>query len=82
MIYEILDRELSFPGLDAPRMEDVMTQAGGSLTKAGCAKDIYVEAIIAREYVEAIIAREKEYPAAKFFAHVQRCSERMAGDKL
>ena len=73
MIYEILDRELIFPGLDAPRMEDVMTQAGGSLTKAGCAKDIYVE---------AIIAREKEYPAAKFFAHVQRCSEHMAGDKL
>ena len=73
MIYEILDRDLIFPGLDAPKMEDVMTQMGGALTKAGCAKDIYVE---------ALIAREKEYPAAKFFAHVQKCAERMAGDKI
>ena len=73
MIYEILDRNLIFPGLDAPKMEDVMTQVGGALTKAGYAKDTYVE---------ALIAREKEYPAAKFFAHVQRCSEHMAGDKL
>lgn len=29
MIYEILDRNLIFPGLDAPKMEDVMTQVGG-----------------------------------------------------
>lgn len=55
MIYEILDRDLIFPGLDAPRMEDVMTQMGGALTRAGCTKDTYVE---------ALIAREKEYPTA------------------
>lgn len=55
MIYEILDRNLIFPGLDAPKMEDVMTQVGGALTKAGYAKDTYVE---------ALIAREKEYPTA------------------
>ena len=55
MIYEILDRNLIFPGLDAPKMEDVMTRVGGALTKAGYAKDTYVE---------ALIAREKEYPTA------------------
>ena len=49
MIYEILDRNLIFPGLDAPKMEDVMTRVGGALTKAGYAKDTYVEALIARE---------------------------------
>lgn len=55
MIYEILDRDLIFPGLDTPKMEDVMTRVGGALTKAGYAKDTYVE---------ALIAREKEYPTA------------------
>ena len=55
MIYELLNRDLIFPNLEASVMEDVMRQVGGALTKAGYAKETYVD---------ALIEREKEYPTA------------------
>lgn len=55
MIYEMLNREMIFPHLEASDFEDVLRQLGGAATKAGYAKDTYAD---------ALVEREKEYPTA------------------
>lgn len=55
MIYEMLNREMIFPNLEADRFEDVLRKLGGAATKAGYAKDTYAD---------ALVEREKEYPTA------------------
>ena len=55
MIYELLNREMIFPNMEAKDFEDVLRQLGGEATKAGYAK---------AAYADALVEREKEYPTA------------------
>ena len=55
MIYELLNREMIFPNMEAKDFEDVLRQLGGEATKAGYAK---------ATYADALVEREKEYPTA------------------
>ena len=41
MIYEMLNREMIFPNVEATDFEDVLRQLGGAATKAGYAKATY-----------------------------------------
>lgn len=55
MIYEMLKREMVFPDLEASDFEEVLRKLGGTVTKAGYAKDTYAD---------ALVEREKEYSTA------------------
>lgn len=55
MIYEMLNREMIFPNLEAAGFEDALRKLGGAAIRAGYAK---------ATYADALVEREKEYPTA------------------
>lgn len=55
MIYEMLNREMIFPHLEAASFEEVLRKLGEAAVTAGYAK---------ATYADALVEREKEYPTA------------------
>lgn len=49
MIWEGLDKELIFTGLEAASSDDVMREVGSAFVREGYSKDSYVEALMERE---------------------------------
>lgn len=49
MIWDGLKESLIVTGMEAESKEDVFRQLGGILTKEGCTKDSYADALTARE---------------------------------